>query len=342
MRRPLGYLALIVGLAVPACGGDPAPESPPAGPAVTGAPYVVRDTVLTASLEATGVAEPMRQATLSTRLMGSVVSVGVQEGEQVSAGQELARIDARDLEAKRLQVEASIAEAEAVREDALRQAQRFRALYADSAVTKSQLDQVETGLARAEAGLRAARAGAQELAATTAYSRITAPFAGVVTRRFVDPGAFVAPGAPLLTVEDQSRLRIRATAPPEAARGLHAGSTVEAAIEQARVRATVEGVVPAGTGQLYTVNAIVQNPGRVYPAGAAATLSLPTGERTAILVPEGAMVREGDLTGVRVRAAEGWDLRWVRTGPSHGDFVEVLSGLVAGETVLVPGTGGER
>jgi RND family efflux transporter MFP subunit len=336
MRPVLAALVLV------ACGGEPAAEPGVAGSELPGTPWVVRDTVIAAMLEATGVAEPLQQAMLSTRLMGSVVSVSVREGEVVRAGQELARIDARDLEAKRVQAEAAIAEAEAMHRDALTQAGRFRALYADSAVTKSQLDQVETGLARAEAGLRAARAGAEELAATAAYAAIRAPFAGVVTKRLVDPGTFVAPGAPLLTVEDHSRLRIRATVPPEAARALRPGDTLEAAIEESPVHAVIEGIVPAGTGQLHMVNALVDNPKRIHPAGAAATLRIPTGKREAVLVPEAALVREGDLTGVRVRAGETWGLRWIRPGAADGGMVEVLTGLTDGETVLVPTPGGER
>jgi hypothetical protein len=61
-----------------------------------------------------------------------------------------------------------------------------------------------------------------------------------------------------------------------------------------------------------------------------------------VLVPEAALVREGDLTGVRVRAGETWGLRWIRPGAADGGMVEVLTGLTDGETVLVPTPGGER
>ena len=79
--------------------------------------------------------------------------------------------------------------------DAEVQAGRIRALYADSAATRAQLDQAETGLARADGrAWPAARGMAAELAATASYAEVRAPFAGVVTRRFVDPGSFAAPG----------------------------------------------------------------------------------------------------------------------------------------------------
>ncbi len=322
-------------LAAAACGpsGD---RSAAARPATTpGTAYVVRDTTVASTLDAAGTAEPIAEATLSTRLMGAVTAVLVHEGDLVAAGQPLVHIDARDLVARDSQVQSSIASARAVQRDAEAQARRFRALFADSAATRAQLDAAETGLARANAGLAAARAGARELAATRAYADVRAPFAGVVTHRFVDPGAFAEPGAPLVTVQDDSRLRVSASAAPDAARGLRRGMRVAATIEDTTVSAVVEGVVPAA-GNVYTVNAVVPNPGRRLAAGGAASLAIPQGTRAALLVPVAAIRREGDLTGVTVREATGDELRWVRLGDAHGELVEVTSGLRAGATIVVP------
>jgi len=310
-------------------------ESPPP-PRVVGTVHVVRDTSVQAAFEAAGVAAPLRQATLSTKLMGTVTEVLVQEGDDVAAGQPLVRLDARDLTAKESQVAASVAEAEAVHQDAVVQAARIRALYTDSAATRAQLDAVETGLARAAAGLRAARASAAELGAVSSYAVIRAPFAGLVTRRFVDPGAFAAPGAPLVAVQDAARLRITATAAPDVVRGLRRGQSIDATIEGQPVRATVEGVVPAASGNVYTVNALVANPGRAILAGSAATLALPMAPRAALVVPAAAVRREGDLTGVTLRTASGDETRWVRLGRTAGAVVEVSAGLRAGDQVVVP------
>jgi allophanate hydrolase subunit 1 len=97
----------------------------------------------------------------------------------------------------------------------------------------------------------------------------------------------------------------------------------------------VEGAVPVPGGALYTVNALVANPGNALVSGGAAVLLVPQGTRRAILVPAGAVVREGDLTGVRVVSGAAAELRWVRVGRAVGPDVEVLSGLRAGEQVLV-------
>jgi RND family efflux transporter MFP subunit len=322
---------------LPACRREATPDrlgaaaNPPDGRVIE-----VRDTTIPAVLEAAGIAAPVQRATLSTKVMGAVTSVRVQEGARVRAGQVLARIDARDIAAKRAQAAAGLADADAVHRDALTQAQRFRALYADSAATRAQLDAAETGLARAEAGVRTAQAAANELEAYGAYAEVRAPFAGMVTQRFVDPGAFVAPGAPIVAVEDGSRLRISVTVAPDAARRLKPGARVEGTIERVAVDAVVEGVAPAPSGALYSVNALVDNARGAHPTGGAAALRIPLGVRTGLLVPVAALVHEGDLTGVRVQTASGTERRWVRLGTPAGDAVEVLSGLRSGDRIFIP------
>lgn len=300
------------------------------------ATYTVRDTTLSTTLDASGVAEPVQEATLSTRIMGTVVAVLAHEGDVVTAGAPLVHLDARDLAARDEQTSAALAAAEAVRADAARQAARIRALYADSAATRAQLDAAETGLASAEAGVRTARGASAELAAVRSYAVVRAPFAGVVTRRFIDPGAFAAPGTPLITVQDVSRLRLTASAAPDAVRGLRRGQTIAATIEGRSVLATIEGVVPAPGGSLYTVNALLPNARREFLAGSAVTLSLPRGSRPAVVVPASAVVRTGDLTGVTLRRPDGDVTRWVRLGATVGTSVEVTAGLRAGELVVLP------
>ena len=298
--------------------------------------WTVRDTTIAATVEAAGVAEPIERATLSTKLMGSVTAVLVREGEHVARGQLLTRIDARDVNAKRAQIDAGISAAEAMYTDARTQAERFRALYADSAATRFQLDQAETGLARADAGLRTARASGAELDAVGAYAEVRAPFPGIVTRRFVDVGAFVAPGAPIIEVQNGAQLRISVTVPPQGSAALHRGVPLNALIEGRMVRAIIEGAVPAPSGAVYTVNAIVENAEGTYLPGSAATLAVPAGVRRTILIPAGALVHEGDLTGVRVQTGSVTELRWVKTIARGMDpLIEVLSGLTSGDVILL-------
>lgn len=322
-------------LVASAC-SPPGKEAPQSVRRVAGTVYAVRDTTVQTFFEASGTATPLRQATLSTKLMGTVLEVLAKEGDRIVAGQTLLRIDARDLAAKHSQVAASIAEAEAVRRDAATQAGRIRALYADSAATRAQLDAVETGLLRAEAGVRAARASSAELSAVSAYASVRAPFSGTVTKRFVDPGAFAAPGSPLLTVQDGDQLRIVANATPDVAVGLKRGQRIDAFVENRPVVAVIEGLVPSTSGNLYIINALVSNAGGTFMPGSTATLLIALGSRRAFVVPSSAIVREGDLTGVTIRLPRGDEVRWIRLGRSNGSMVEVDSGLRAGDSVIVP------
>jgi RND family efflux transporter MFP subunit len=335
--------ALLLGsLLVSACGGEP-PAHPARTEALTGTLYTVRDTTIRATFDAVGAAEAVERATVSTKLMGSVIQVLVKEGDRVERGAVLARIDARDVQAKRTQVDAGIAAAEAMYQDAVTQANRFRALYADSAATRYQLDQVETGLARAESGLRSARASRDELDAVGAYAEVRAPFAGVVTARHVDPGAFAAPGAPIAEIQDLSRLRASVSVPPTVGMAIRRGEKLSVDVEGRAVTGWVEGIVPAPTGGVSIVNVLVDNADGTLPPGGSATVHIPQGTRAAILVPAGAVVREGDLTGVRVKTESGSELRWVKIGAQSPvptargteTWIEVLSGLMAGDIVVV-------
>ncbi|AMW05570.1 efflux RND transporter periplasmic adaptor subunit [Gemmatimonas phototrophica] len=325
-------------LVLGACGSStPDHEKTAAKPAlVSGTTLTLADTTIATTYEASGVAEPLQQAMVSTKLMGTVTAVTVQEGDAVRTGQVLVQIDARDLTAKANQVAASIADAEAMQREATAHAARFAALYNDSAATKAQYDAAQTGLARANAGLQAARAGASELDAVRSYASVRAPFAGIVTMRHADPGTFAAPGAPLVTVQDVSSLRLTVTAPANVIRALTRGQQIAATVDGRSVQAKVEGIVPAGAGNLYTVNAIIANRDGAMRAGSAVTLSMPQGTTTGIVVPLAALVRDGDLVGVIVRANGADDRRWIRLGTMTATHAEVTAGLTTGEVIVIP------
>lgn len=297
---------------------------------------VVSDTAYEAIFNAAGTAEPFEEATLSTTLMGTVTEVLVHEGASVQAGQVLLRIDAGELSARALRMSASVADAEAIHADAVTQERRFRALYQDSAATRAQYEAASTGLARAEAALRAARAASAELDAASRYSTIRAPFNGVVTRRMIDRGGMAAPGMPLLTVQNTSMLRLRASAPIEAVRSVAKGQILDVTIDNQLARATIEGIVPSGSSNLFTVNAIVQNPTGRYAAGSSGIVHLATGAAHGVLIPQSALIREGDMVGVIVEHNGLRERQWIRVGNAHSGLVEVASGLVAGDRIVVP------
>lgn len=303
---------------------------------IEGSTWVVRDSVVESFLEATGTATPRLSADLSTRLMGKVLAVDVQEGALVREGQVLLRIDGRDLDARAEGIESGLSASRSQLALAEVQARRMRALHGDSAVPKSVLDQAEAELDRAKAGLSQLRSQETELRTAQDYSRIVAPFSGKVVARRADPGMMAAPGVPLLRVEDAGILRVSASTTTSTAAGLKRGQILKARIDGRSVDARIEGVVPSGTGNLATVNALVDNGRDSLPSGAVATLLVPRGTRSVRLAPVAALQREGDLTGLWVRGPEGDVKRWIKVGTEFGGFVEAMSGLGVGDTVVVP------
>lgn len=319
-----------------ACAGEDVRRTEP--PAAKGEVAIVSDTMIVSTIEASGTALPIQSATLSTRLMANVVEVKVQEGDEVHRGDLLIRFDLGDLVAKKQQLEAGLADVEAQRDLARVNALRLRALYADSAAPRAQLDGAESGLARAEAGVRGVTAQLRELAETMTHGELRAPFDGVVIKRMVDVGTFVAPGAPVITVDRTGPLRITVTIPSSEASLLATAQQVAAVIEGEPMSATIEGVV-RGSGGTQIVNAIVANPEGKFLGGSAATLSIPRGTRRALVVPHAAISREGDLAYVHRRTDQGDMMTLVRTGVMVGDRIEILAGLTAGEKLVLTATG---
>lgn len=334
----VGFAVTAGALSLAACGGasedTPAPTRTLASADRLQAVAVI-DSVLPDVTEAVGTASSLLSSTISTKLMAAVTHVHVREGDVVREGQLLVTLDVRDIEAKSAQAEGNLQSAQAMLADAEVQTARMRSLFTDSAAPKAQLDAAEAGLARAQAMVAAAQGGVAEAGAVRAYGALRAPFAGIITQRLVDPGAFAAPGMPLVTVQQSTSLRVSAMVPPGVAQTLPRGREVSLTIEGADAVGTIEGVVAAASGGLYTVNVVVRNPDGRYPTGGSATLRLPGAPRAMRLVPSDAITREGDLTGVLVRTANGGaERRWVRLGRTRGALVEVLSGVQVGDSVL--------
>ncbi len=319
---------------------EKAPEVRPVGEDVACETVVAAERELPVLVTAVGSVEPETRVHVSTRMMGWVSELHVAEGDTVAEGQRLLTIDDEDMKAKRAQVEAGIREANAVVANAETMAARFRNLYEAKAVSKAQLDDVETGLERARAGLAQAKAARAELNVHLGYLDIKSPMAGVVTRRMVDVGDMAAPGYPLLFVDDLSTMKIVARLGEKDVNSVSAGDMVTAhvtSLDRATFEVEVARLIPSANpgSRTYDIEMSVANDGRLKP-GMFARVDVPVGSRRGVVVPAGAVHERGQLTGVWIVDADGAaQLRWVRLGDAVDGGVEVLTGLEGGETIVV-------
>ena len=132
-------------------------------------------------------------AELSTRLMGFVNKIHINVGDEVRMGQLLISINNSDLQAKRAQVNASIAEITAAHNNAQKDYNRFKNLFAENSASQKELDDMTAHYEMAKARLEAANQMKNEVNAQFAYSNITAPFSGVVTGKHVEVGDMANP-----------------------------------------------------------------------------------------------------------------------------------------------------
>ncbi len=335
-----------------ACGGGETP--PPVAQSSSAEPIAVR--VATAAVEtvpfqtrASGSVEPIRRVMPGTKILGRVESVLVREGDRVVRGQLLARLESRDLEAAVAQASAALAMAEAQHENARVQHERMRDLHGRGSVTDKALEDATTGFQVAGAAVAQAEANLAAARVHLGYAEVKSPFAGWVVAKQVEAGDMTAPGAPMFTVEDVSKVKIEVSVPEAEVVALAEGGAARVEILDRRLAATIDRIVPAGdpASRTFSVQLLLDNSGGAPPegepwilkSGMFARVGFEHGERQVLRVPASAVVRRGQLEGLFVVDGETARLRWIKTGRPSGEAgderIEVLSGLEEGERYVV-------
>ena len=304
-------------------------------------------------LRATGTLHARETAALSAQVMGHVQRVLVREGDSVRAGQTLVILDDATLKSAADQAEAAVKAAENQQLAAQTNAdlaastlERYRQLQAQKSVSPQEMDEVTRRSEAAAAQVDAMRAQANAVKAQQAgakamlgYTRSVAPFAGVVTARMVDPGAMASPGVPLLQIDSAGPLQLQTTiaesAMPFVRTGMKVGVSMDAAPGVGR-QGAVSQIVPAADASSHSFLVKIELPSsKELRAGMYATAEIPTGMKQAILVPRSAIVMRGSLACAYVLDSNNMaQLRYVTLGASHGDAVEVLSGIGANERLV--------
>lgn len=369
-----GAAAALIAALSAGCSGH---EKPAAGAAKALAPVSValgeaRRAPLPTEYIATATVRGRTTAVITSKGMGYVRALHVKAGDTVTLGQVLVELDANDVKAGLVQAQAGASEAEAGLTQAERDVEAARAarklaaltwertkrLVEQKAATQQQMDEAEmantAAVARermAEAGLARARARVGQAVAGIGVARVSlddrrvvAPFAGRVVSRGVEVGNLAAPGTPLLTLEEAGALRVEAVVDESQTARIALGDrvSVEVAAVQAHIEGRVGEIVPtvdaASRAFLVKVDLPEGDPGAGLRPGMFARARFAVGTAERLVVPADAVSARGQLDRVFVAENGKARLRLVTLGATHDSLIEVLSGLDAGErVVLAPG-----
>ncbi len=342
-------LGLLGGAALFASARVSAADAPTASAGPRVAVLTLGQTAVGAAAEFDGSLQAVRQSVLSAQASGRIATLSVKAGDRVKAGQVLAVIDDRATQAGVAQAQASVAQADANLANAKAAYERTRDLRAQGFIAQAALDSALAQYRAAEAGAAAARAGQTQASVAQGFTRLTAPYDGWVLATHAEAGQLAMPGAPILTVYAPQPIRAVVHVP---------ASQQPLALSAQKIEVQLPGtdrwVVPASKTTVPAADPVSQTvewrlnlseadgagqvPGRQVKVRFVGSTAQAAPQR--LVVPATALLRRGELTGVYVvtakgDAAKGFALRAVRTGATHGDGVEVLAGLKAGDQVAL-------
>lgn len=320
---PKGSLLLLTALVSVLAGFVPASISFAADAPATSVVVRLREVDLGFPVEAT--VEAVRQATVAAQIAGRVLEVRVDAGQRVRQGELLMRLDAREAAGSDASAQASLAQAGAAYE-------RTKNLHAQKFVSQAALDQ-------AAAAWKAAQGAAAASGAGVSHGTVTAPIAGVVAQRHVEPGEMAALGKPLITVFDPKSLRVIASVPQYKLAELKKGG--RARIEFPETATWIDAlrveILPTVDARSHTATARLYLPDNIEGVvpGMSARAHFTVGKAQKLTVPPAAVLRRGEITAVYVLDDKGAArLRQVRVGEAvSGGELEVLAGINPGERV---------
>lgn len=338
-RCRLAVLGLTLALGAVACGEKSQASNSgrgPGGPGGRGGRIAVVETgqvevgSIARRVTVSGTVEPIRSVGINSQLAGALVAVNVQEGDAVQAGTILARLDDRELKAQYASAEAAYEVAEAT-------FQRAERLRERQVVTEAEYD-------RDRAAMAAASAQLQQLRTRLDYTTIRAPVSGVITEKRVETGDIVGNQTRLFTIAEMDTLVVRVHVSEldvvELSQGDMAAVTLDAYPDR-RLSGRIRRIFPAADPNTRLVPvevALHKDAARIARVGFLARVELALGTRDGVLlVPASAVVGDASSPAVFVVQDNIALRRSVRTGLTSEGRVEILSGLSAGETIVVAG-----
>lgn len=345
LRHSLGFRlpATVLGVALLVACGDAAPREEAAKSAMTITTAAVKAKPMARAITVMGTVVAWEEMPVGAEVGGlAITEVLVDEGDEVKRGQVLARLNDSVLRAQLAQQVANIAAARATLTEAQANLKRAEDLLPKGHISGQTADARRAAAGTAQAQLTLAQASRDETAARLAQTRITSPDDGYVSARSAVIGQIVNPGDQLFRVVRDSRLELDAAIPETALATLAPGLTVQVSADGLPVvAATIRAVAPSvDTRSRLGLAHIALPPRSGFRPGMFAQASIALDHGTALLVPSSAVVYRDGAAGVFVLGKDMMvKFRPVGTGERAGAYVEISTGVAAGEEVALKGAG---
>jgi len=344
LRRSLQGAGLAAAALLAACGGESDAAAPREEAVVNIGPenvLVVQMDELRSGPTISGNLKAERESTVRAEIGGSVLQVMAEQGQAVSRGQVLARVDDAALRDAMISAQSGVRSASNAAQVAGRDVERTTRLTQAGAIAQRDLDNARNAQVAAQAQLADARARLSQAQEQQGKTVIRSPISGVVSDRPVNAGDVVSPGGALFTIVDPASMQLEAAVPAADLGQLRVGAPVRFTVSGYPGRTftgKVQRINPAAdpaTGQVPVFVSIPNADGRLV-GGLFAEGRVATQERQALLIPSTAVDQQAGTPSVlRLRAGRVERVP-VRLGDtdSETERVEVVAGLAAGDTIL--------
>ena len=281
------------------------------------------------------------ETVISPLITATISSIAVWAGDEVQPGEVLVNLDARELNARVDQAHQAVVSARAILTQTEKEAARIQRIFkADpGAISKAERDRIQAARSTARARLESSKRHEDEARTALSYSKLTSPIAGRIVERYADPGDTARPGVPVLRLYNPATLRLEASVRESVASRLKENQTLVAEIDalDKQYDGVVDEIVPSADpgSRTFLVKVSLSGDAGLYP-GMFGRLLIPIGQIEKIFIPLAAVTHVGQLDFVIVKTEQGAVRRYVRLGQNGPrDRIEVVSGLKAGEEVLV-------
>ncbi len=286
-----------------------------------------------------GEIEALHQATVAAQTSGRITEVVYDVGDYVSAGSVIAKLTSIEQAA---QLDAALGqqkETQAMASEAEKAYQRSASMLAKKLISQAEFDSAQARLKTIQAKAKSAAAAVTSAQANLAYTTITAPYAGIVVERLVQPGETVNPGTPIMTGVSLQELRVNVPIPQR-----HIGPVRQ--FQQATILLPNGNTLPASSMRIppradtntHSFKVLIDLSGEhdnLFP-GTLVKVQFVNGNQQRLAVPDNAIVKRGEVTAVYVLGqADSISLRYVRLGEQFNGQTAILAGLSAGETIVL-------